>query len=71
MARPLRLEFSGALYHVTVRGDGREDIYRTDDDRRVFLDVLGGVSERFNWMMHAFCLMTNRKIVKAQVQMRV
>jgi REP element-mobilizing transposase RayT len=59
MARPLRLEFAGALYHVTARGDGREDIYRTDGDRRLFLDVLGGVYGRFNWTVHAYCLMTN------------
>jgi REP element-mobilizing transposase RayT len=59
MARPLRLEFAGALYHVTARGDGREDIYRADGDRRLFLDVLGEVWERFNWTVHAYCLMTN------------
>ncbi len=40
MARPLRLEFAGALYHVTSRGDGREDIFRAVGDRRVFVDVL-------------------------------
>jgi REP element-mobilizing transposase RayT len=59
MARPLRLEFPGALYHVTARGDGREDIFLSDDDRRLFLDVLGNVWERFNWRVHAYCLMTN------------
>ena len=48
-ARPLRLEFAGALYHVTSRGDGQEAIYRADGDRRMFLDVLGSVRERFNW----------------------
>ena len=59
MARPLRLEFAGALYHVTSRGDGQEAIYRADGDRRLFLDVLGAVRERFNWTVHAYCLMTN------------
>ena len=59
MARPLRLEFAGALYHVTARGDGREDIYRADGDRRLFLDVLAEVWERCNWTVHAYCLMTN------------
>ena len=48
MARPLRLEYSGALYHVTARGD-----------RRVFLDLLAAVWKRFNWAVHAYCLMTN------------
>jgi REP element-mobilizing transposase RayT len=59
MARPLRIEFPGALYHLTSRGDGREDIYRGDGDRRLFLDVLADVCERFNWWGHAYCLMTN------------
>lgn len=59
MARPLRLEFAGALYHVTSRGDHREDIFLCDDDRQDWLEVLGIVCDRFNWMVHAFCQMTN------------
>ena len=59
MARPLRLEFAGALYHVTSRGDRREDIYRDDDDRRTWLSVLDTVCERFNWVVHAYCQMSN------------
>lgn len=59
MARPLRLEFAGALYHVTARGDRREAIYEDDVDRQRFLDVLAGVVERFNWRLHAYCLMGN------------
>ena len=59
MARPLRIEFSGALYHVTARGDGREDIYLEDSDRELFLSVLSHVCERFNWVVHAYCLMSN------------
>lgn len=59
MARPLRLEYSGALYHVTSRGDRREDIYVDDEDRGRWLDVLGEVCERFNWTVHAYCQMTN------------
>ena len=59
MATPLRIEFPGALYHITSRGDGREDIYRADGDRRVFLSVVADVCERFNWWGHAYCLMTN------------
>lgn len=58
MARPLRLEFEGALYHVTSRGDGREDIYLSDDYRRKFLSwILGDVQGRFNWVIHAWSLM--------------
>lgn len=59
MARPLRLEFSGALYHVTSRGDRREDIYLDDEDRIDWLEVLGKVCGRFNWLVHAYCQMTN------------
>jgi putative transposase len=59
MARPLRIEFSGALYHVTSRGDGQEDIYLNDNDRVVFLEVLDSVCKRFNWVVHAYCLMNN------------
>ncbi len=59
MTRPLRLEFPGALYHVTSRGDGREDIFRGDGDRQVFLALLGDICERFNWWAHAYCLMSN------------
>ena len=40
MARPLRIEFAGALYHVTARGNAQENIYRTDDDRQQFLSLL-------------------------------
>ncbi len=59
MARPLRIEFSGALYHITSRGDRREAIYEDDQDREAFLDVLAEVVERYNWICHAFCLMTS------------
>jgi len=59
MARPLRLEFAGALYHITSRGDRRENIYESDVDRQSFLDVLGDVCDRYNWVCHAYCLMDN------------
>ena len=59
MARPLRIEFPGALYHVTSRGDRRQPIYEQDADRKVFLNTLAEVVERYNWVCHAYCLMTN------------
>jgi hypothetical protein len=43
MARPLRIEFAGALYHITSRGNAREAIYRDDADRQQFLVLLLGV----------------------------
>ncbi|MFT5117647.1 MAG: putative transposase [Kiritimatiellia bacterium] len=59
MARPLRIEFAGALYHITSRGNGREDIYASDSDRQMWLEVFGEVCRRFNWVCHAYCLMGN------------
>jgi len=59
MSRPLRLEFPDALYHLTSRGDRREDIYEDDVDRGAFLDVLSSVIEQFNWTCYAYCLMSN------------
>lgn len=59
MARPIRIEFAGALYHITSRGDRQEDIYLDDIDRKSFLTILSQVYERFNWLVHAYCLMDN------------
>jgi len=59
MARPLRLEFAGALYHVTSRGNRQEAIYETDTDRASFVTVMSDVCERYNWVYHAYCLMDN------------
>lgn len=59
MARPLRIEFPGAVYHVTSRGNALQDIYVDDTDREAFLDVLAQVVERFHWLCHAYCLMGN------------
>ncbi len=59
MARPLRIEYDGALYHVTSRGNERKLIYKNDKDRRAFLDILHRTNERYNWICHAYCLMDN------------
>jgi putative transposase len=59
MARPLRIEFAGALYHVTARGNAREDIYRDDEDRQQFLKLLQNMVNRHDWYCHAYCLMDN------------
>jgi hypothetical protein len=42
MPRPLRIEYAGAIYHALNRGDRREDIFRDNEDRRLFLSTLGG-----------------------------
>ncbi|MCP3690024.1 MAG: addiction module toxin RelE, partial [Gammaproteobacteria bacterium] len=59
MARPLRIEFAGALYHVTARGNAQQAIYKDDSDRQLFLNLLGNTCERHDWVCHAYCLMDN------------
>jgi putative transposase len=59
MARPLRIEFAGAVYHVTSRGNERRPIFRTNSDRLTFLRFLGETIERFGWSITAWVLMTN------------
>ena len=59
MARPLRIEYDGAVYHVTSRGNERKNIFKDDEDRLLFLDILKKVNERHNWLCHAYCLMNN------------
>jgi len=59
MSRPLRLEHSGAIWHVTSRGNEKRDVFRDDEDRLGFLDVLGRTVELFGWRLHAYVLMGN------------
>jgi REP element-mobilizing transposase RayT len=59
MARPLRIEFAGALYHLTSRGNERRNIFRSDRDRKMFLAFLGIAAKRFGWSVTAWVLMSN------------
>ncbi len=59
MARKLRIEYSGALYHVMNRGDRREPVFKDDKDREVFLGTLGQACAKTGWQVHAYCLMPN------------
>ncbi len=59
MARPLRLEFAGAVYHLTSRGNARQKIFFNDVDRELFLETLAHVVSRYSWICHAYCLMAN------------
>ena len=59
MARPLRLEFPAALYHLTARGNARADIFTDDDDRALFVDLLGKEIRQQGWHCYAYCLMDN------------
>jgi len=59
MVRPLRLEFAGALYHLTARGNARAKIFADDHDRRLFLELLGKEILQQGWRCYAYCLMDN------------
>jgi len=59
MARPLRIEFAGAVYHVMGRGNQGQSIWRDDGDRKMWLATLGAACERTGWRIHAWVLMGN------------
>jgi len=59
MARPLRIEYPGAVYHITSRGNARGKIFLDEEDYRGFIDCLCWVVKRFNWILYAYCLMDN------------
>jgi putative transposase len=59
MARKLRVEYAGAIYHVMNRGDRREPIFKDDQDRHCFLSTLGEACDKTKWQIHAWCLMPN------------
>ena len=59
MARPLRIEFPGAVYHVTARGDRREPIFFDDDDRHALLEVVTQALSRFDAEALSYCLLGN------------
>jgi len=59
MARPLRLQFPGALYHVHTRGNRKKDIFFDYKDKKLFLQILAETVSRHNWICHAYCLMGN------------
>jgi REP element-mobilizing transposase RayT len=59
LARQLRIEYAGAIYHVMSRGDRKEAIFLDDENRRGFLRTLGEACERAGWEVHAYCLMGN------------
>ena len=59
MARKLRIEYPGALYHVMNRGDRQESIFRDDRDRESFVATLAEACREADWQVHAYCLMEN------------
>jgi putative transposase len=59
MGRPLRVEVAGGIHHVTVRGNDRQPTYVDDGDRRLLLAVLERTTIQFEWVLLAYCLMSN------------
>ena len=59
MGRPLRIEYPGAFYHVTSRGNEQKDIFKSEGDREKFLTYLESAAERYGAVFHAYCLMSN------------
>lgn len=59
MARPLRVIYPGAFYHVASRGNERKDIFKSRRDRERFLEYLASATERYGAVIHAYCLMSN------------
>ena len=59
MARPLRIEYPGAFYHVTSRGNEKKDIFKSRRDREKFISYIQSSVERYGAVIHAYCLMTN------------
>jgi len=59
MARPLRISYPGAFYHITARGNERKQIFLNDRDREKFLSYLGSATERYGASIHVYCLMGN------------
>ena len=60
MSRPLRVEFAGAAYLVSTRGVGEEPIFRSDEDRKRFLDIVQSVADRYHLLCHAYCLLDDQ-----------
>jgi putative transposase len=59
MARPLRLSFENAVYHITARGNRREHIFYNDEDRKIFLEKINETCLKYSFVCFAYCLMDN------------
>jgi putative transposase len=59
MTRSLGIEYPGAVYHITSRGNDKNTLFKDDQDREDFLNALSHVNERYHWISHAYCHMTN------------
>lgn len=68
MARSLRIQYPGAFLHIMSRGNARQDIFRTNEDRRSFLRLLNDVMQQFEWKCFAYALMDNHYHIFVQIK---
>jgi len=66
MSRPVRIEFPGAVYHITSKGAGGRTTFTSDADRKLFLNALAMVVERFGWLVHSYVLMNDHYHLAAE-----
>jgi REP element-mobilizing transposase RayT len=59
MSRALRIVYKNAVYHITSRGNGKQNIFLSDGDREFFLNLLIKTIKRYGWLCHSYCLMNN------------
>jgi putative transposase len=67
MARPLRIEYPGAYYHITTRGVGRQDIFLDEMDKQMFLGKVKDVHEKWGLVVHGYCLMSNHYHLEVEI----
>jgi len=67
MARPLRIKFHGAFYHVTSRGNERKAVFKSKRDREKFLEYLESATLRYDARIHAYCLVDNTIYVELHI----
>ena len=68
MARPLRITYPGAVYHVTPRGNKRKAVFKSKSDREKFPEYLESTTERYHAVVYVFCLMDNHNcLVRPQL----
>jgi REP element-mobilizing transposase RayT len=68
MPRSLRVEYAGAIYHVLNRGNYRQPIFATDASKEAFLSTLWAACQRYDWIIHAYCLMDNHYHLAIETQ---
>jgi len=66
MARPLRIEYPGAVYFITCTGNANQNVFLDSEDGKSWIDIFERVCERFDWICYAYCLMGSRYIIAVE-----